>query len=216
MVSGRMAQVEEVPLWRQPAMRQLVLISLLGFSSFCLTLASAPSWALAGGVPRAAAGLPTTVLLASTVVSQAAVPMLVARLGIGRALAAGLVALALPAPFYALSHDLRWLLPLAAVRGVGFAVLTVAGATLTASVAPPGRHGESVGLYGLAIAVPNLVGIPAGVALTQAGYFGLVAALAAVPLLGVPLALALVRSVDALAPDLLPDDDDVISHAQAV
>ena len=36
------------------------------------------------------------------------------------------------------------------------------GATLAAQVAPPERRGESIGLYGLAIAVPNLIAVPAG------------------------------------------------------
>ena len=81
------------------------------------------------------------------------------------------------------------ILPVSVVRGVGFALLTVIGATLTGSVAPPHRHGESVGLYGLAIAVPNLLGVPAGVALTEAGHFPLVGILAACPVLAVPLAL---------------------------
>jgi hypothetical protein len=39
--------------------RQLVPISLLGFPGFCLTMASIPSWVLAGGVTEAAAGSPT-------------------------------------------------------------------------------------------------------------------------------------------------------------
>jgi len=185
-LSSTVPAATDQSLWRLPAMRQLVLISLLGFSSFCLTLAAVPSWAHA-------AGLPTTVMLASTVLTQVLVPRLVARFGTGRTLAAGLVALGAPAPFLALSHELAVLLPLAAARGCGFAVLTVVGATLTATVAPAARHGESVGLYGLAVAVPNLLGIPAGVALTQAGGFGWVAALAASPLLAVPLALALGR-----------------------
>jgi len=193
-LSSTVPAATDQSLWRLPAMRQLVLISLLGFSSFCLTLAAVPSWAHAGGVAEAAAGLPTTVMLASTVLTQALVPRLVARFGTGRTLAAGLVALGAPAPFLALSHELAVLLPLAAARGCGFAVLTVVGATLTATVAPAGRHGESVGLYGLAVAVPNLLGIPGGVALTQAGGFGWVAALAASPLLAVPLALALGRA----------------------
>lgn len=188
------APVKVGPLWREPGMRQLVLISLLGFASFCLTLAAVPTWAHAGGVGDGAAGLPTTVMLASTVLTQAIVPQLVARFGVGRTLAAGLILLGVPAPFFALSHQLVVLLPIAAVRGCGFAVLTVVGAALTATVAPPGRHGESVGLYGLAIAIPNLVGIPAGVALTQVGHFGWVAALAVSPVLAVPLALSLGRS----------------------
>ncbi len=183
-------------LWRLPQMRQLLAISLLGFTSFCLTPAAVPTWAHAGGVAESAAGLPTTVMLASTVLTQAAVPRLVTRFGVGRTLAAGLVALGAPAPFCALSHQLAVLLPVAAVRGCGFAVLTVVGATLTATVAPPDRHGESVGLYGLAIAVPNLLGIPAGVALTQLGGFGWVASGATIPVLAVPLALSLGRSIE--------------------
>jgi len=190
------APVKNQSLWRLPQMRQLLAISLLGFTSFCLTLAAVPTWAHAGGVAESAAGLPTTVMLASTVLTQAAVPRLVTRFGVGRTLAAGLVALGAPAPFCALSHQLAVLLPVAAVRGCGFAVLTVVGATLTATVAPPDRHGESVGLYGLAIAVPNLLGIPAGVALTQLGGFGWVASGAAIPVLAVPLALSLGRSIE--------------------
>jgi len=190
------APVKNQSLWRLPQMRQLLAISLLGFTSFCLTLAAVPTWAHAGGVAESAAGLPTTVMLASTVLTQAAVPRLVTRFGVGRTLAAGLVALGAPAPFCALSHQLAVLLPVAAVRGCGFAVLTVVGVTLTATVAPPDRHGESVGLYGLAIAVPNLLGIPAGVALTQLGGFGWVASGAAIPVLAVPLALSPGRSIE--------------------
>ena len=58
-------------------------------------------------------------------------------------------------------------------------------------VAPASRHGEAVGIYGLSIALPNLVGVPAGVALTQAGHFSAVALLAACPVLAVPFALRL-------------------------
>lgn len=191
MVSG----TRDAPLWRLPAVRSLVVVSLLGFSSFCLTLASLPSWAVAGGVATGAAGLVTAVMLASTVATQAVVPAVLTRFGTTRTLAGGLFALGAPAPLLAASQDLGPLLAVSAVRGTGFAVLTVVGATLTAAVAPPGRHGEAVGLYGLAIAVPNLAAVPAGVALTQAGAFGWVAVLAAAPVLGVPAAVALGRSV---------------------
>jgi predicted MPP superfamily phosphohydrolase len=46
----------------------------------------------------------------------------------------------------------------------------VLGALLAAAVAPPERRGEAIGLYGLAIAVPNLIAVPAGVALVLAGH----------------------------------------------
>jgi predicted MFS family arabinose efflux permease len=88
------------------------------------------------------------------------------------------------------------------VRGAGFAVLTVLGATLTAQVAPPARRGEAIGLYGLAIAVPNLVAVPAGAALVLDGHGAWVAWLAAAPVLGVPLVRRLVRA----APPSPPPD----------
>jgi predicted MFS family arabinose efflux permease len=62
-------------------------------------------------------------------------------------------------------------------------------------VAPPDRRGESIGLYGLAIAVPNLVAVPAGVALVLDGHAGWLAWLAAAPVVALPLVPGLVRSV---------------------
>jgi MFS family permease len=197
-------------LWRLPAVRHLLVVSLLGFASFCLTLASLPTWAVQGGASRATAGLVTTVMLITTVVTQALVPAMIVRLGSGPALALGLLLLGAPAPLYGLSDQLPLLLAVSAVRGTGFALLTVIGATLTSDVAPPGRHGEAVGLYGLAIAVPNLVGIPAGVALTESGHFALAATLAASPVLALPSALRLGRRTD-LAP-IASGAADTVSH----
>jgi predicted MFS family arabinose efflux permease len=70
----------------------------------------------------------------------------------------------------------------------------VPGATLAAQVAPPERRGEAIGLYGLAIAVPNLIAVPAGVALVLDGHIGWVAWLAASPVLGAFLVPVLMRS----------------------
>lgn len=97
------------------------------------------------------------------------------------------VALGAVAPLYLLSANLWWLIAVSVVRGYGFGVLTVIGATLTARIAPPGRLGEVIGLYGLGIALPNLFAVPAGAALVLHGHFAWVAALAASPLLALPL-----------------------------
>ncbi len=171
-------------LLRTPAARHLALVAVFGFTSFFLTLAALPTWAVAGGASDGAAGIVTTVMLATTVAGQAAVPVLERHLGVARLLALGLLALALPSPFYLLSHQLWWLSVLSAVRGLGFAVLTVLGAVLTARVAPPERHGEAVGLYGASIALPNLVAVPLGTALTLSHHFAWVAMGAVAPVLG--------------------------------
>ena len=169
-------------------------VTTLGFTSFCLTLASLPVYAVAGGAAVSTAGLVTAVFLVVTVAVQVTIPALTARFGMGPVLVAGLLALGLPSPLYVLDDGLAWICVLSAVRGAGFAVLTVLGATLAARLAPPERRGESVGLLGLAIAVPNLIAVPAGVALVLGGHVGWLSWLAASPVLGVFLVPLLVRS----------------------
>lgn len=182
-------------LWRSPAMRALVGVTVLGFASYCLTLASLPAYAVQGGAAESTAGLVTAVLLTVTIAVQAVVPALTARYGQAAVLVAGLIALGAPSPLYAVDDGLLWLSVLSAVRGAGFAVLTVLGATLAAQVAPVERRGEAIGIYGLAIAIPNLVAVPAGVALVLDGHAGWLSWLAASPLLGLLLVPFLVRAM---------------------
>ncbi len=179
------------PLWRLPGIRRLVVLTLLGFTGFAATLASLPWWAVRGGASPAAAGLVTTVMMGVTVVVQFLVPAVERRIGTGRTVAIGVVALGAPSPLYLLSTDLAPVLAVSAVRGVGFGVLTVMGSALTAVLAPPGRQGEAVGLYGLAVAVPNLLVVPGAVALAQNVAFWPVVVLATCPVLAVPVALAM-------------------------
>src|SRR3954451_22320253 len=176
-------------------MRALVGVRALGVASYCLTLASLPAYAVLGGAPEATAGLVTAVFLLVTVLLQGTLPALTARFGAPRVLVAGLLAIGLPSPLYAVDDGLGWLCALSAVRGAGFAVLTVLGSTLAAQVAPIERRGESIGIYGLAIAVPNLVAVPAGVALVLAGHADVMAWLAASPLLGILLVPVLARAI---------------------
>jgi predicted MFS family arabinose efflux permease len=180
---------------RLRGIQALVAFSVLGFAGFCLTLASLPVYAVAGGAAESSAGVVTTVFLGATIAVQTTVPALTARFGLGPVLVGGLLAMGLPAPFYVLDDSVLWISGLSAVRGAGFAVLTVLGATLAARVAPPDRRGESIGLYGLGIAIPNLLGVPAGVALVLDGHVGWLSWLAASPVLAVFLVPQLVRAV---------------------
>jgi predicted MFS family arabinose efflux permease len=176
-------------------MRALVGVTVLGFASYCLTLASLPAYAVRGGAGESTAGVVTAVFLGVTIAVQTVVPALTNRFGVGPVLVAGLLAMGLPAPFHVLDDGLMWLSALSVLRGAGFAVLTVLGATLAARVAPPERRGESIGIYGLAIAIPNLVAVPAGVALVLDGHVGWLSWLAASPVLGCLLVPMLVRSM---------------------
>lgn len=188
-------------LWRLPAVRRLVAVTLFGFVGFAATLAALPWWAVQGGATLSRAGLVTTAMLTTTVLTQALVPALVRRFGSGRSLAVGLVALGAPAPLYLVSTDLLPLMAVSAVRGTGFAVLTVVGSTLTWSLAPPGRHGEAAGIYGLAIGLTGIAVVPGAVALAQNVGFVPVAVLATLPLLAVPSALGIARDESAAVVD---------------
>jgi MFS family permease len=187
MVSAEMAGSQEPSLWRLPAMQALVATSLMGFVSFCITLAALPIWAVAGGASHLSAGLVTTAMLTCTVLTQMAVPTIAARLGLARTFGVGLLAMGLPSLLYLFDQEVWWLIVVSAIRGAGFAIVTVVGATMTARISPPGRRGEAVGVYSFSSSLPNMLAVPAGAGLTLSGHFSLVAILAAAPIIAVPL-----------------------------
>ncbi|MET3806760.1 putative MFS family arabinose efflux permease [Nakamurella sp. UYEF19] len=168
---------------------------MLAFASFFLTLSCLPLHAISIGASTGAAGLVTTVMLVSTVATQTLVPLMVGRFGLFRVLAVGLVFLGAPAPLYTVMSQFWWVLVISGLRGVGFAVITVLMPLVATALVPLRRRGEAIGIYGLAIAIPNLIGVPIGVALTSAGQFRWVSFAAAAPLLALPLLRPLARSV---------------------
>lgn len=174
------------PLWRTPRSLALSAITGLTFLSYFLTLGSLPRYATDLGISSGAAGLTITAMLAGTLLAQALAPSLLRRTGKTALLAAALVLLGAPAPLHLLHPhpQLAWVLALCAVRGIGFGLTGVITALFAASNAPHGRQAESLALYGLAITVPGVFAVSAGVALTTDGHFEVVALLAACPLLG--------------------------------
>jgi len=187
-------------------MPALVLVSVTGFSGYAALLAVAPAWAVEGGATEAGAGLVNGVLLAATVATQLFVPRLVASFGTGPIVVVGLMLMGLAAPAYAFSSALGPVLAWSAVRGAGFGILTVTGSTIVARLVPPERRGEAVGVYGLAVAVPNLLLLPGSVLVADRFGFGWAFAVATLPLLGVPAALALGRRLRAVEALIDPTD----------
>jgi len=180
-------------VWRAPGMLDLAVLSVFGFSGYAALLATAPLWAVNGGATPAGSGLVNGTLLAFTVLAQLGVPRALARWGTGRVLVAGLLLLGIPAPVYLVSDGLGWVLGLSAVRGLGFGILTVVGSAVVAQLVPAGRRGAAIGVYGLAVAVPNLVLLPGSVPVVDRWGFEPVFWAAALPVLGVPFAFRLAR-----------------------
>lgn len=190
-MSPEQVREHDLPVWRLPGMRPLVVLTAAGFGGFAALLSVAPLYVARGGAGEVGAGLVTGVLLLLTILTQPFVPWLLNRFGHGVVLAAGLVALGLPAPLYALSDRLWPVLTISAVRGIGFGILTVTGSAVVAELVPRERRGQAVGVYGLGVALPNLVVLPASVAIADGAGFGWVFALGALPVLGIPAALRL-------------------------
>jgi predicted MFS family arabinose efflux permease len=95
-----------------------------------------------------------------------------------------------------LTDQLAGILAVSAVRGAGFAVLTVCGATAVAELVDAARRGRAIGLYGLAVAGPQLVLVPSAAWIAESVDFRVVFVLGALPALAVPFAAALGRRLD--------------------
>lgn len=178
-------------VWRAPGMPPLVAMTACGFAGYAALLPVAPLWAVEGGAGSAGAGAVNGVLMLFTVLTQPFVPRAIRRFGWGPVMVVGLLLLGLPSLLFLLSDALPAVLGLSAVRGLGFGVLTVTGSAAVAELVPPARRGAAIGVYGLAIAAPQLLLMPSGPWLAEEVGFGVVFLAGALPVLGCVPALAL-------------------------
>ena len=174
----------------------LLSASTLWFSGYALLLPVAPLWAIRGGGGSLGAGLVTAVMMACTVLGQLSMQRVLAGLGWHRTLVLGSVLLGLPA-LGLLASDALWVITaLSALRGLGFGVVTVCGATAVAAFVPPARRGRAIGAYGLALAAPQCVLLPLAPFLAERVGFRPVFILAVLPALAIPLTGAIARAID--------------------
>lgn len=192
----------------------MLAASFAGFGGYSLLLPVVPLWASTGGAAEFGAGATTGVLMASTVGTQLGVPWLLRRVGHRLVLAAGMLLLGLPAPLYALSPDLPLLLGVSLIRGIGFGLLTVAGSALIAELVPSTELGRASARYGLAVGLPLLVLLPAGVAVTQFVGFGPLFVLAGVLPVVAVLAVPWIRLPHRVAPASAAEGIEDITTAQ--
>ncbi|WP_103337608.1 MFS transporter [Amycolatopsis sp. CA-126428] len=138
-------------------------VSIIGSAiGFFLPLSVVPLFAKQAG-SEAGAGLATVALLLATVAAELVTPRLVARVGYRWALATGLVLLGVPTLVLTCSDDIRVIIAVSVVRGIGYAIAVVAGGAVTALLIPADRRGEGLALVGIVGGIPSLLALPAGV-----------------------------------------------------
>jgi predicted MFS family arabinose efflux permease len=146
----------------------LYFVSAFGtMTSFYLLLAVVPLYATAAGAGRVGAGLTTGALMLATVAAELLTPALLSRFGYRAVLAAGQVLLGAPALVLTRPTGLTTILAVCVLRGVGLAILVVAGSSLVATLVPSGRRSEGFGLLGLVAGAPAVLALPAGVWLAE-------------------------------------------------
>jgi MFS family permease len=196
-----------IPVWREPGMPALLLLTAAGFSGYAALLSVAPLWAVHGGADKAGSGFVNGLLLLATIATQPFVPWLLRRFGTAPVLATGLLFLGGPSLLHLISDQLGWILAMSVLRGFGFGILTVTGSTTLAHLVPPARHGAAIGAYGASIAIPQVILLPAGPWLVDVVGYWIVFALGATSILGIAATPWLARALrDQDVERLLSDD----------
>ncbi|SEH02554.1 Predicted arabinose efflux permease, MFS family [Nonomuraea solani] len=166
--------------------------STAGLLGFYLLFSAVPLYATTGGAGGLGAGAVTGVMMLATVVAELAVPWSLSRFGYRAVMGLGLALLGLPALLLPLSAGLGWVLGISALRGAGLGVLVVTGTALTAELVPAERRGEGLGVYGVAVGIPSVLGLPLGLWASDAlGHTPVFVVAGLVPLAGLPAVLGL-------------------------
>lgn len=171
----------------------LLLLATFGaLSNYAPLLSVVPLWAASGGSGGTGIGATTGVVMGTTVLTQLAMGRLLRLLTLRRMLGLGALLLGSATPAYALSSALAPVLVVSALRGVGFAMVVVAGSALVAELIPPQQWGKGAGVYGLATGLPSVVCLPLGVwAAQEIGFTTVFLVTTALSLAAVPMVLAM-------------------------
>lgn len=166
---------------------RMMLIGTIGlFCGYALLLPVVPLWVVAGGGSEFAAGASTGVFMATTVLSQLTVPALVRARGYRAITIWGALLIGVPSPLLIIATGWQPILAISLVRGIGFGFMTVCGSALIAEMLPRHMLARASGLYGLAVGLPQLLGLGTGTLLAEQWGFGPVFLLAtALPLAGI-------------------------------
>lgn len=176
-------------------MPALLIMTTFAFAGFAVMLPVGPMHMVALGGDEFLAGLVNAVLMAATILTQLVVERMRSWIGWRVSLALACLLLGLPALGEILAHSPGQVLALAAVRGIGFGIITVSGSSAIGTLFTPDRRGRAVGVYGLAVAGSQLVLTPIAPWIADTAGLPVALAVAALPLLGIPFAISAGTSI---------------------
>ncbi len=161
----------------------LMMVFGSGLSMYLLT-SVVPLYLAANGSGGIGAGLSTGAMMLSAVAVELLVPRMLVRCGYRGTLGFGLVLLGAPSLILLLTASLPVVLAVCVVRGGGLAIMVVGAVALVAELTPAHRRGEGLGVYGVVVGLPAVIGLPLGVYLTNVIGFEPLFVLAAIGSLG--------------------------------
>ncbi|WP_223167117.1 MFS transporter [Nonomuraea sp. SYSU D8015] len=177
------------------SMNLMMAASMAGLFGFYLLFSAIPLYVVRGGSGEFGAGLTTGVMMLATVLAELAVPWLLSAFGHRAVMGLGLALLGLPTLLLPLSAALPAVLAISLLRGAGLGIVVVAGTALTAELVPAERRGEGLGLYGVAVGIPSVLGLPLGLwGSDTIGFTPVLVAAGLVPLAGLAAVRGLPRS----------------------
>ena len=136
-----------------PPLALTFLAESSSLTSFFLLLSVLPMLAAAAGASSSGAGLITGSLLLGTVAAEAVAASGIRRFGYRTMLAAGAALLGAPALALLPREPQAVMMGVSFVRGLGFGLCGVTTGALAATLLPPGRRGEGLGLLGAGFGV---------------------------------------------------------------
>lgn len=159
--------------------RLLVMVFGSGLSMYLLT-SVVPLYLASSGSGGIGAGLSTGAMMLSAVAVELAVPAMLVRFGYRGTLGLGLVLLGAPSLVLLFTASLPVVLAVCVIRGAGLAIMVVGVVALVAEITPSHRRGEGLGVYGVVVGLPAVIGLPLGVFLTNVIGFDALFVIAAV------------------------------------
>jgi MFS family permease len=155
-------RVPAIPATLRSAVGAVYLLEIMGLTNFYLLFAVVPRDAMRlTGEPRMG-GLAAAALLVSTMIAEVSIARVVERLGYIRVLTLALFLLGLPSLALCGAHSSWEFLSINVLRGLGCAALFVVGAPLVSQFKPPEARAQAIGLYGVAVGLPSILGLPLG------------------------------------------------------